>query len=362
MNQGSELMARRAFVWVGIAILVIIPVLLLWVAWQVFLVLFAGVLFAIFLRTISEWLSSKTKLSNGWSLAIVIVGLILLTAFSFWYLAPSVSEQISQLIKTLPASIEKLRATLGAYAWGRSILAQIPDAGAMISNGGAILTRISGIFSSTLGAIVDFALVLFVGIYGAAEPRLYIDGMIRLVPLAGRQRAREVFDAVGYTLRWWLIGRVASMILVGILTSLGLWLLGVPLALTFGLLAALLDFIPNIGPIVAALPAILLALTQGPDQAIYVTLLYVGIQNFEGFLLTPLIQERTVSLPPVLTLVGQVVLGVLAGGLGLALASPLIAVLLVLIKMLYVNDLLGDPMKVDGETPAPALAAGRQKK
>jgi len=349
MSYESERFAHRALVAVMIALLLILIALLLWTSSQVLLLLFAGILFAILLDAVSGWIAGVTGFSHGWSLAVALLILLVLATLGIWYLAPSVGQQLFELARTLPASIQQLRQVLGEYAWGRWILEQMPAANEMMPDGGAILSRISGVFSSTFGAIVDFALIIFVGVYGAAQPRLYIDGVIRLVPLAHRRRACEVVNAVGHTLRWWLIGRVASMIVVGVLTALGLWLLGVPLALAFGLLAALLDFIPNIGPIIAAVPAILLALTHGPDQALYVTLLYVGIQNAEGFFLTPMIQQRTVSLPPVLTLIGQVILGVLAGGLGLALASPLVAVVLVLVKMLYVHDLLGDNVQVDGE-------------
>lgn len=144
---------------------------------------------------------------------------------------------------------------------------------------------------------------------------------------------------------WWLIGRLLSMLIVGITVTISLWLLGIPLALTLGLLAALLDFIPNLGPTLATVPAVLLALMQSPTQAVYVLLIYIVIQQAESYLLTPIVQHRTVSLPPALTIIAQVILGVLFGVMGLILASPLAAVVLVLIKMLYVEDVLGDTIE-----------------
>jgi predicted PurR-regulated permease PerM len=136
------------------------------------------------------------------------------------------------------------------------------------------------------------------------------------------------------------------MSLVGILTALGLWLLGVPLALILGLIAALLEFVPYIGTILSAVPAILLALLQGPMQALWVVLLYFVIQSIESYLLTPLVQQRVVSLPPALVLAAQVLMGVLFGAWGIILATPLTAALLVLVQMLYIEDILGDPVKV----------------
>jgi predicted PurR-regulated permease PerM len=135
----------------------------------------------------------------------------------------------------------------------------------------------------------------------AVAPNLYAEGIIRLVPLAKRGRAHEILQALGHTLRWWLLGRGVSMLMVGLFTAAGLWLIAVPLALTFGLLAALLTFVPYLGPVLSAIPPTFLALTQQPRQALYVILLYIGIQGVESYLLTPLVQESTVSLPPALT-------------------------------------------------------------
>lgn len=132
------------------------------------------------------------------------------------------------------------------------------------------------------------------------------------------------------------------MIVIGVLTAIGLWLLGVPMAVTLALIAALLTFIPNIGPILAVVPAALLALLQSPMQVVYVCLLYFGIQTFESYLLTPLVQRRTVSLPPALTIFAQVLAAVLLGGLALSLATPMAAALVVLVRMLYLEDVLGD--------------------
>jgi predicted PurR-regulated permease PerM len=184
--------------------------------------------------------------------------------------------------------------------------------------------------------------ILFIGLYVAAQPGLYKNGFVRLMPLEKRNRAHEVLSAVGMTLRWWLIGKMMSMLVVGILTSLGLWLLGMPLALTLGTIAALLTFIPNIGPVLSAVPAVLLALLEGPTQVLYVLLLYLVIQTVESYFITPLIQKRMVALPPALILLAQVLLGVLVGGFGLILATPLAAAALVIVNMVYIEDVLHD--------------------
>jgi predicted PurR-regulated permease PerM len=132
------------------------------------------------------------------------------------------------------------------------------------------------------------------------------------------------------------------MVFIGLLTWLGLYILGVPLSLTLGLLAGLLSFIPNFGPIISALPAILLAFIESPMKAVYVLILFVIVQIIESNIVTPLIERETVELPPALTIIFQLVLAVLIGGLGLVLATPLLAVIMVLIQMVYIEDILGD--------------------
>jgi predicted PurR-regulated permease PerM len=190
--------------------------------------------------------------------------------------------------------------------------------------------------------IANFFIAILVAIYLASEPQTYIHGFTKLFPLGRRARVREVLAEIGETLQWWLVGKSGSMLVIGILTWIGLSIIGVPLALTLGLIAGLLSFIPNFGPILSAIPAILLAFIESPVSALYVIGLYVGIQLFESNLVTPWIERQTVELPPALTILSQLTLAVLIGGLGLVLATPVLAVIMVLVQMLYIQDVLGD--------------------
>lgn len=344
---GDHNFTSRIVLAVGIITLAIFLSLLLWYAADVLLLAFAGILLAIFLRSLSDWVSESTPLSGGWSLGVVVVGLISILTIGIWLLAPGVADQIDELQKKLPQSVQQLERHVESYEWGRKALAQVPNANELVPDKADVLARVTGVFSTTFGAIANFFIIIFIGLYVAAEPRLYSDGLIRLVPLNRRQRAREVLDEVGSTLRWWLIGKVASMIVVGVSTVVGLWLLDIPLALTLGLLAALLTFIPNVGPTLSVVPAMLLALMQSPMQALYVALLYLGIQTVESYFLTPLMQKRTVSLPPALTIFTQVLFGVMVGSLGFVLATPLTAAAIVMVKMLYIQDALKDSIETD---------------
>ncbi len=207
---------------------------------------------------------------------------------------------------------------------------------------GNLLGRITGVFSSTLGILANAILVAFIGLYLALAPGTYITGLVRLFPKQRRARMNEVLETAGETLRRWLVGRAILMVVNGVFTALGLWILGIPLALTLGTIAGLLNFVPNIGPIIAGVPAVLIAWTLGPVPALYVLLLYIFLQSLDGYVLTPLVQQRTVSLAPALTITAQLLFGVLAGTMGLLLATPLTAATLVFIRKLYLEDVLGE--------------------
>ena len=195
-------------------------------------------------------------------------------------------------------------------------------------------------------------MILVVGLYLAVDPSLYTGGALHLVPKRRRSRAGEVLAAMGHAVQRWLMGRITSMAVVGMLTGVGLWILGVPLALTLGFLAGLLSFIPNLGPILSVIPAVLVALLQSPTLALYVAVLYAGVQLVESYLITPLIQQKAVSLPPALLITVQILLGLWAGLLGLILATPLAVATIVAIEMLYVEDVLGDEVTVMGDAEA----------
>jgi predicted PurR-regulated permease PerM len=184
--------------------------------------------------------------------------------------------------------------------------------------------------------------VLFTGLFLAFDPAMYVRGAIRLCPPAYRIRFGEVLGGIGYTLKWWLIGQGITMLCIAVATWIGLALLGVPLALVLGVIAGLFNFIPNFGPLFSAVPATLLALTVGPDRAIGVIVMFIVLQNLEGNLLTPLIQRKAVDLPPAIGIIAQILLGILVGALGLILAWPIAAAVVVAVKMMYVEDVLGD--------------------
>jgi predicted PurR-regulated permease PerM len=203
-----------------------------------------------------------------------------------------------------------------------------------------ILPRITGVLSGTLGFVGGIAIVVFLGIVVAAEPHTYVCGFANLFPSATQKYVIEIIEGIGRVLRTWLMARLASMFAVGVMVSIGLWALHVPMAGTLGLLAALLAFIPNLGPVLSAIPPILLAFTVSPRHALFVIVLFSAVHAMEGLLVTPLAERTMVRLPPGLTLSVQLLLGFVTGALGVALAAPLTIVAIELFRTVYREKVL----------------------
>ena len=333
--------ARRVCVAVAIATFAVLVLALLWAATDVLLLAFAAILVACLLRGLANVFSDYTRVPVGWALAIVIVALLGAVTAAVWLLAPHVATQVDDLFRGIAQSVQQLHGYLAQYEWGRRLLAQVPRI-AELAQRGNLVGRVTGVFSTTLGFVANTILVAFIGLYLAAAPGTYLTAAVSLFPKQRRARMRQVFEAVGETLRRWLVGRAILMVVNGVLTAIGLWVLGIPLALSLGTIAGLLNFVPNIGPIIAGVPAVLIAWTIGPTQALYVLCLYIFLQSLDGYVLTPLVQQRTVSLAPALTMTAQLLFGVLAGSMGLLLATPITAAAIVLIQKLYLEDVLGE--------------------
>jgi predicted PurR-regulated permease PerM len=335
---------HKAAVTIAVVLFALLFVAALYYVFDVIMLVFAAVLLAIFLRGLAELLSYYVKVSDGWLVLLVSLILLALVAGFIALLSPSVAEQVGLLRDKIPASVQKVSDYLNQYGWGRTLLENLPSYQSVVDNINAtgLMTRVGGFFTSTIGVLGNIAIVLLLAIYFASEPKMYLVGFVKLFPRERRDRVKEVIHGVYQTLRWWLIGKAGSMLFIGLLTWIGLWILGVPLALTLGLLAGLLSFIPNFGPIISAVPAILLAFIDSPITALYVLGLFVLVQLIESNIVTPFIERETVELPPALTITFQLALGVLVGGLGLVLATPLLAAIVVAVQMLYIEDVLGD--------------------
>lgn len=322
---------------VGIAGAAVVFVVLLWYIVDVLLLVFAAVLLASLFRAPADWLARRTPLSPGGSLTVALLALAVLVGLVAWLFGHVVADQAEQLARRLPEIVRSVQERMARYDWAMEYLR--PE---KILNGEPeFIGKGLRAVTTTFGAVANLGIVLLMAVFLAAQPALYVDGMVRLVPIPRRRRAREVLDAAGHTLRRWLVGQLVLMLVVAVLTSIGLWALGVPFALALGLLAGLLTFVPYLGPILALVPAALVALSEGTLLAAYVVALYIGVQIVEG-LLEPLVQQRAVYLPPALLIFAQIVLGILIGPLGVVLATPLAAAAMVAVNLIYVEDVLGD--------------------
>ena len=329
--------------------LAIVVAAFVWVALDLLLLLFVGVLLAVFLHTLASALARGTGLSERWSLLAVTVLLFGGMVLAGWLFAPRLAEQVRQLAETLPQSIARLTEYVRQTTFGAWALEQLGVGSGGDAQQQKIVERATGAARKLVDVAVALAIVLFTGLYLASAPRPYVRGMLRLMPIGRRRRAAEVLFAAGYTLRWWILGQLLSMAIVGVLMSAGLAIIGVPMALALGVLAGLFEFVPTVGPVLGLLPALLLAVAESPQMGVYVLVLYGIVQTVESYVLTPLVQERVIELPPVVTIATQVLFAWTLGPLGLLVAVPVVAVTVVTIQMLYVEDLLGDRMRVVAE-------------
>ncbi|MBC3538246.1 AI-2E family transporter [Rufibacter sediminis] len=348
-----QVFLRKVLVVALLAVILFVVYTVLKLAFEVFLVFFAAVLFGILLHGLSSFLHRHLKLPYKWSLGVVCLLLVAAIVGFSMYLGPSLSQQGEELRRSLPATLEKLKGHIASLPYGEQLLKQISSPEKLLQSQGSAMKNAFSVFYSTFGALANILIVLVIGIYLAVSPQETADGLVRLVPKPRRTRAREVIHVLRYTLWGWLKGTLLAMAVIGTLTTIGLWIIGVPLPLLLGVFAGLMEFIPNLGPFIAGLPAVALALVQDPGKALTVVLFFVALQSVEGYILTPLVQKRIIDLPPILTIIGQVVLGLIAGPWGLLLAVPMVAVIMVLVKMLYIEDVLGDhDVEVKGEDEA----------
>jgi len=328
---------------------------LLVVTGSILLLVFAGLLFGALLHGVSKWFNERTGLPQIAAYLIVVTLLIAMIAAGFIYLGSQIVQRWDQLWSEMVAAVENGQQRLKQQGWSSSVLPTHDKIESMIKDANSeILPRmLSGLAWVGWGLTGAFV-IFFVGVYAAFDPGLYKTGIVKLFPFSLRPRISEVIQKLGFATRRWILGRLMSMTVVGVLTAIGMWFLAVPMFGTLGVLAALFTFIPNIGPLLAAVPQILLAINLGGNTVLYVIVFNLVLEGIESYLITPMIQQHEVSLPPIVTIAAQMLMGALLGILGLMMAAPLVVVLTVLVQMLYIEDRLGDPDpgKLTSEQPS----------
>jgi predicted PurR-regulated permease PerM len=317
---------------------------LLWFLWGVLLLIFAAALLAIAIRTLAVPFAKRTPLGMSAAIVVVVSLIVLVLSGTGLMLGTQLSHQLGELWTRLPEFADGAEKFIAQTPLGRTLLRLLPDAETMFSGltAGTALTAAT----ATLGVLATVLIVIFLGLFFALTPRIYVRGFVALFPATYRPRVERVLADTGVSLRAWLGAQFVAMVVVGAITWIGLLLLGVPLALGLAFLAFLLEFIPVVGPIAAAVPAILVGLSESPMLGVWVALLYLAIQQFEGYVLLPLLQRWAVHLPPALYLIGIVAFGVLFGWIGVLLAAPLMVATTVWVREIYMESMLEHSRKV----------------
>ena len=329
-----------------VVVVVVAVALFVWRISRALLLAFIGILLAGPLRGLVNLIIRYVPIPAPLALVLVLLALVAVFGLFIWFAGPQINEQLSQFTKTLPTSVGQVEKWLKHYEWGQYVLSQLAPSKLSQGQGFRLFYHVSGFASVTFGILADVIIVVFTAIYFAVNPGMYKRGIVALVPRNKSQRMTEVMEATAYTLRYWLLGQGITMVTVGVLTAVGLWIAGIPLAPLLGVIAGLLEFIPFIGPIAAAIPGVLIALTLGWNRALYAVIVYLIVQQAEGHIIIPLIQKKVVELPPALIILAVIAMGLLFGLLGALVATPLAAVVMVWIKMLYVQDVLGKPVSI----------------
>lgn len=301
---------------------------LIWQLKTILLLMFAGCLSALVFSTLISAIQRLTGLRRGigFAIAIVLCGSALVLAV--WGFGPALAQQLNELRSDLPAALKRILSSVRDTQWGRWLIAQWADPDQLSRGLSFIISRVGGAMATTASVFAGMIVIFLTTMYLSAEPQLYERGLRRLVPPAWRILFDSCLHSAVTNLRFWMLAKLVSMTTIGLLISVGLWIIGVPLAGTLGCIAAFLTFIPNLGPLLSVLPAALLAFALSPAKGLLTMALFMLAHFLEGNLVTPLAERAFVKLPPALTLSVQLVLGILTGPLGIALAAPVTAAML----------------------------------
>ena len=376
----------------ALVIAMYVVVRMVWFASPLFLTAFLGILFGLAVSSGVDHLE-RWRSPRGIGAALIVITFIgLLVGFGAW-VAPTIRSQSVELRRRLPESIDRLEAWASRHNGGLIGSILTPSSGTPRGDSsqtrvgaGSTAPRAAGastetdstsatplrdrisrqmsgatrylfpFLSSTLAVLGGLLIILFLAIYIGADPDLYHRGLMQLFPRRARRRAGEVLSAMATVLRRWLVTQLIAMVVIGTVTTIVLLILDVKAAFALGILAGLLEFIPTVGPILSAVPAVAMGFLDSPEKALYVAIAFWGIQFAENHLLIPLLMKGGVDVPPALTILSQALMAMVFGFLGLMCAVPILAATLVAVKMLYVEGVVGEQVPVTNDDPAKDIA------
>lgn len=323
-------------VWHTVAIVALLAIIILIarVAFNVLLMVLAGALIATFFHGLGDMIQRKTKLSRRFAMIISVAGSFAIMGVLLWFMGTKIQQQVAELSNTLPHTLNTAKTKLASTPAGQKLLESISG-----DNSQKLMATAQSFFSTSFGVIGDMYIILFLGIFFTTNPSLYKNGILVLIPADRKEKGKHIMDRVSLSLKGWLKGMMVSIVLVTILISIGLTIIGLPVAMVLGIITGLLELVPNLGSLLAMIPGVLLALTISTNMAIVVALLYIASQTITANIVNPLIQKKMINLPPALTLISQLIMGAISGALGVILAVPLLAIVIILIDELYVQKI-----------------------
>jgi predicted PurR-regulated permease PerM len=325
-------------VWQTVAIvaLLVVVILIAKVAFNVLLMVLAGTLISVYFHGMGDVIQRNTNLNRRISMFISVVGSFIVIALLLWFMGTKIQNQIAILNDTLPNTINNAKLKLAETPSGLKVLKYLSG-----ENSEKLFNTAQRFFSTSFGVLGNVYVIVLLGIFLTASPNVYKDGILKIFPKEKKLLAQTVIERISHDLKGWLKATVLAMVMITILITIGLTIMGIPVALVLGLITGILKLIPNFGSLVAMIPGVLLALTFSTNTAIITALIYIVSQTLVSSIVTPLIQERIIKLPPALTIVSQVIMGTLSGALGVILAVPLLVIVIILIDELYVKKING---------------------
>lgn len=314
---------------------------------EVILLVFAAVVFAVGLDGISQSLSGRLNIKRGWALLAVVTGITAIILGAIALTAARLVQQFQEISRTVLDVYEQVQEWLA----DRGVLEYIDGLEINGGENGEALGEMAGQVMtygmSAIGAVSSLMILIVLTLFLAGNPELYRRGAIRLVTPEKREMVADTFSSLAHALRWWFLGQLVSMALLGVTVGLGLFLLGIELWFALAVLTALLTFIPFLGPLIATVPIVAVGFTEGMETGLIVLAGYIVIQTVEGNVIVPMIHQKAVDLPPALLISVQVLLSLIFGVVGLILAAPLTIVAMVSVQKLWIEYTLGETVRQD---------------
>ncbi|MBV8977050.1 MAG: AI-2E family transporter [Alphaproteobacteria bacterium] len=329
---------KTAAIWIGTAA----AVWLVWLLRSALLVAFAALLLSLLLRLMTRVICRLLPFTRGAALVIAVLVVVGLVALCLILFGATMGGQLHDAIQRARDGLGTFEAFLRANGIDASPIAK--TAGSLGAELPTVL--LSGISFGEVAVIVGVS-----AIYLAAEPAIYRDGIATLFPQRMQKKGEEALDLIATSLKLWMLGQLGAMLIVGVLTYVGLLAIGVPAPLALALIAGLAEAVPYLGPFLGAVPALLVALTQSMQIAVWTALIYLAVHMIEGYFIAPMLQRWFVRIPPALILIGIFIAQLIFGFWGVVLAAPVVVAVFTAVKVLYVRNALHKPAEIPDTVP-----------